>query len=76
MTPTLHVEQKTEEDGTEIIAITQPGAAGFKGTQETRRIPSGDEKSWRDHTDHVFGHVKGKFGCHMKMLSHERHSDE
>src|ERR1700753_2917454 len=60
MTVTLIIKQSTEADGTENIVITQPGTAGIKGTEEKRHIPTGTEKEWRDHEDHVFGHVKGK----------------
>jgi len=61
MTVKLIIRQHTDEDGTERIAIVQPGAAGIKGTEEKRHIPVGDEKEWNDHEDHVFGHVKGRF---------------
>jgi hypothetical protein len=61
MTVKLEIEQSTDEEGVEHIVITQPGAAGIKGTQEKRHIPKGDEKSWTDHKDHVFGHVKGTY---------------
>jgi hypothetical protein len=60
MNVTLIIRQRTDEDGTENITITQPGAAGIKGTEEKRRVPpTNDEQVWNDHKDHVFGHVKG-----------------
>ena len=59
MTVTLIIRQSSEEDGTENIVIQQPGAAGIKGTEEKRHIPTSNEKEWGDHEDHVFGHVKG-----------------
>jgi len=60
MTVTLIIRQSTDEDGTERITITQPGAAGIKGTEEKREIPPNkDDKVWNDHTDHIFGYVKG-----------------
>jgi hypothetical protein len=60
MTVTLKINQKTDDEGTEWITITQPGAGGFSGTTENRHIPKGGEKEWSDHKDHIFGHVKGK----------------
>ncbi len=60
MTVTLIIRQSKDEDGTGHIDITQPGFAGIKGTEEKRVIPpTRDEKIWSDHTDHIFGHVKG-----------------
>jgi len=59
VTVRLEIEQSTDEDGSENIVVTQAGVAGLKGTTESRHIPKGDDKEWRDHKDHIFGHVKG-----------------
>jgi hypothetical protein len=60
MTVTLIIRQETEADGLTVVTIQQPGTAGIKGTEEKRNIPkAGGDKMWRDHEDHVFGHVKG-----------------
>jgi hypothetical protein len=59
MTVTLNITQTADDDG-DHIHIKQPGFAGLKGTEENRHIPKGSEKEWRDHQDHIFGHVKGK----------------
>jgi len=74
MTVKLEIEQTTDEDGGETITITQPGAAGLPGTQEKRHIPKDDEKEWRDHKDHIFGHVKGF--TQWRKLSELSDSDE
>jgi len=60
MTVTLIIRQEVEADGVTVVTIQQPGTAGIKGTEEKRNIPvAGGDKLWRDHEDHVFGHVKG-----------------
>jgi len=59
MTVTLNITQTTEPDGTVILKIVQPGPAGFKGTEENRHLPPDNDLLWRDHEDHIFGHVKG-----------------
>jgi hypothetical protein len=68
MTVTLNITQSTDEDGSESIVIKQPGFAGLKGTEEKRHIPKGDDKEWRDHQDHIFGHVKGNFDPQLRPL--------
>jgi hypothetical protein len=55
MTVSLIIRQHVDEDGVEIISITQPGAVGLKGTEEVRHLTG----EWRDHEDHIFGAVKG-----------------
>jgi len=55
MTVTLIIRQHVDEEGVEIISITQPGAVGIKGTEEVRHLNG----EWRDHEDHIFGAVKG-----------------
>lgn len=56
MTVTLHINSSKDAEGNTVIDIEQPGFAGYKGTHE-KRVLSG---AWNEHTDHVFGHVKGK----------------
>jgi len=55
ITVTLIIKQYTDDEGVVHIDITQPGAAGIEGTTELRNL-SGE---WREHEDHIFGHVKG-----------------
>ena len=55
-TITLHVKDYKAEDGLEHIDIEQIGTGGLKGTTELRTY----DDQWREHTDHVFGHVKGR----------------
>jgi len=59
MTVTLNITQTTDSDGTAILKITQPGPAGFKGTEEIRHLPLDNDLLWRDHEDYIFGAVKG-----------------
>lgn len=55
-TVTLHVKQYTGDDGIVHIDIEQTATGGIKGTTELRAL------DWveREHTDHVFGVVRGK----------------
>jgi len=55
-TVTLHVKQYTADDGITHIDIDQTATGGIKGTTELREL------SWtfREHDDHIFGHLKGK----------------
>jgi hypothetical protein len=54
-TVTLHIKQY-EEEGIEHIDIDQVIIGGIKGTTELRTF--NDE--WREHSDHIFGRVKGR----------------
>ncbi|KAF2096674.1 hypothetical protein NA57DRAFT_42328 [Rhizodiscina lignyota] len=55
-TITLHLKQYNAEDGVEHVDIDQVLTGGIKGTAEHRVL--NDE--WRDHTDHIFGHVRAR----------------
>jgi len=54
-TVTLHVKQYTT-DGITHIDIDQTATGGIKGTTELREL----NWTFREHDDHIFGHLKGK----------------
>lgn len=55
---TLHVKEYADEtDGTTThIDIQQTATGGLKGTAENRTL----DDNWREHSDWLFGHVKGR----------------
>lgn len=69
MTLTLIVTESTDANGTVHIDISQLAGPGLTGTKEKRHIPPNGEKEWRDHEDHIFGHVKGTSIVYM-LLTH------
>ncbi|KAF1992048.1 hypothetical protein K402DRAFT_345665 [Aulographum hederae CBS 113979] len=56
-TITLHITTYTDPaDSSFHIDIVQPGVGNLGGTTEKRVLDSSE----REHTDHIFGHVKGR----------------
>jgi len=54
-TVTLHVKQYSDA-GVTHIDIDQTATGGIKGTSENRTL----DWTFREHEDHIFGHLKGK----------------
>jgi len=70
MTVTLIITQ-THENGATHIITKQPGAGGVSGTTERRHLFDDNHIEESEHTDHIFGHVKG----HTKWIKLEELSD-
>lgn len=57
-TVTLHTKEYVDEQGVTHIDIQQTATGGVKGTTEDRTL----DDTFREHTDWLFGHVKGRTG--------------
>ncbi|KAF2146600.1 uncharacterized protein K452DRAFT_355080 [Aplosporella prunicola CBS 121167] len=55
-TITLHLKQYKDDAGTERIDIDQTLTGGIRGTREERAL----NWQWREHSDQIFGHVRGR----------------
>lgn len=57
-TVTLHTKEYVDEQGVTHIDIQQTATGGVKGNTENRTL----DDTFREHTDWLFGHVKGRTG--------------
>ncbi|KUI66264.1 hypothetical protein VM1G_01978 [Cytospora mali] len=57
-TVTLHTKEYVDEQGVTHIDVQQTATGGVKGNTENRTL----DDTFREHTDWLFGHVKGRTG--------------